>query len=74
MADQQPKEKPKKEGGHPSLASTAHAVHLTQTWTPTLARSQSWTPEDRKRDMQMGIMGGGLPENYSQIRERSREI
>ncbi|SPO06925.1 uncharacterized protein DNG_09619 [Cephalotrichum gorgonifer] len=52
---------------HPRLASTAHAVRLTESWKPGIPRRQSWTPEDRKRDMQMGVMGGRLPDNYSQL-------
>lgn len=57
-------------GHHPSLASTAHAVRVTQGWKPArLERRPSWTPEDRKRDLQMGVMKGGLPEGWSQVSE-----
>lgn len=75
MADRDPHEQVKhqpdkdREQEHP-LPSTAHAVRLTQSWTPALARHQSWTPEDRKRDSQMGAMGAPLPEGYSQVSER----
>lgn len=55
----------------PSLPSTAHAVHVTQTWKPArLERRPSWTPEDRKRSLQMGGMKGGLPEGWSQVSEK----
>lgn len=55
---------------HHSLASTAHAVRVTQGWKPArLERRPSWTPEDRKRDLQMGVMKGGLPEGWSQVSE-----
>lgn len=74
-ADQRPREQPDKDGGqHPSLASTAHAVRFTQGWQPTFARRQSWAAEDRKRDSQMGLMGCRLPEGYSQVSERSKDV
>ena len=56
--------------GRPRLASTAHAVSLTQSWKPSVTRRQSWAAEDRKHESHMGVMGGGhLPEGYSQVSE-----
>lgn len=73
MADKETKEKPREKhaGKPPSLASTAHAVRVTQGWKPAhLERRPSWTPEDRKRDLQMGVMEGRLPEGWSQVSEK----
>ncbi|KAL2108066.1 hypothetical protein VUR80DRAFT_4296 [Thermomyces stellatus] len=67
MADQEPREQSHKHDERPTLASTAHAVRVTQSWKPSFARRQSWTPEDRKRDSQMGAMAAQLPEGHSQV-------
>lgn len=74
MADQKSKEQPKQGRDHAGLASTAHAVRFTQGWKPTFARRQSWTAEDRKRDSQMGLMARRLPEGYSQVSERAKDV
>ena len=61
--------------GRPRLASTAHAVSLTQSWKPSVTRRQSWAAEDRKHDAHMGVMGGHLPEGYSQVsEERTHQV
>ena len=77
MADREPRQEearnPEKEHEHEQerdLPSTAHAVRLTQSWKPALARRQSWTPEDRKREVLLGVMGAPLPEGYSQVSDR----
>jgi hypothetical protein len=37
----------------PRSDGAAHAEQLTREWKPTFVRRESWTPEDRKRLLQM---------------------